>query len=257
VSGAPSASSASISAARSVIVDALHTVHPPRGDPHGPLAPALLALTVLTGLVDATSYLRLGHVFVANMTGNVVFLGFALAGAGGLTVASSLVAIAAFLLGTLIGGRIATSIGEHRGHVLRAASVVETALIAVALILALALAHPGSGAQRYAVMIPLALAMGVQNATALRLAVPGLSTTVLTRTLTGLAADSRLAGGTGSNPGRRILAITAMLVGAVIGGLLVRHVSIAAAPAVALAIAVVVALWIDHASRTPGRWASA
>src|SRR5437867_4505398 len=48
-------------------------------DPHGPLSPLLLRLTVVTGLVDAFSYLVLGRVFVANMTGNVVFLGFALA----------------------------------------------------------------------------------------------------------------------------------------------------------------------------------
>jgi hypothetical protein len=33
----------------------------------------LLTLTVVTGVVDAASYLSLGHVFVANMTGNVVF----------------------------------------------------------------------------------------------------------------------------------------------------------------------------------------
>jgi uncharacterized membrane protein YoaK (UPF0700 family) len=47
---------------------------------HGPLPALLVCLTVVTGLVDAFSYLSLGHVFVANMTGNVVFLGFALAG---------------------------------------------------------------------------------------------------------------------------------------------------------------------------------
>jgi hypothetical protein len=35
----------------------------------GPLPPLLLALTAVTGLVDAASYLKLGHVFVANMTG--------------------------------------------------------------------------------------------------------------------------------------------------------------------------------------------
>ncbi len=45
---------------------------PAAGDPHGPLPPLLLALTVVTGLVDAFSYLVLGQVFVANMTGNVV-----------------------------------------------------------------------------------------------------------------------------------------------------------------------------------------
>jgi uncharacterized membrane protein YoaK (UPF0700 family) len=50
--------------------------------PHGPLPVLLVCLTVVTGLVDAFSYLSLGHVFVANMTGNVVFLGFGLAGVG-------------------------------------------------------------------------------------------------------------------------------------------------------------------------------
>jgi hypothetical protein len=48
---------------------------------HGPLPLLLLALTVVTGLVDAVSILRLGRVFVANMTGNVVFTGFAVTGA--------------------------------------------------------------------------------------------------------------------------------------------------------------------------------
>src|ERR1700757_2252621 len=77
-----------------------------------PLSLALLTLTVSTGLVDAVSYLGLGHVFTANMTGNVVFLGFAAVGVKGLSVARSLVSLAAFLLGALIGGRIATTRGD-------------------------------------------------------------------------------------------------------------------------------------------------
>src|SRR6476661_2081834 len=60
---------------------------------HGPLPVLLVGLTVVTGLVDAFSYLRLGHVFVANMTGNVVFLGFGLAGAGDVSIVASLLAI--------------------------------------------------------------------------------------------------------------------------------------------------------------------
>ena len=51
---------------------------PARPAPAAPARPDLV-----TGLVDAFSYLVLGHVFVANMTGNVVFLGFAIAGAPG------------------------------------------------------------------------------------------------------------------------------------------------------------------------------
>ena len=78
------------------VTDVWHTLRPPEGDKHGPLAPLLLMLTVVTGLVDAYSYLVLGHVFVANMTGNVVFLAFALVGAQGFSLGASLLALAAF-----------------------------------------------------------------------------------------------------------------------------------------------------------------
>src|SRR2546423_5647454 len=64
--------------------------------------------TAITGLIDAISYLALGHVFTANMTGNVVFLAFAVAGAPGLSITRSLTALVAFLAGALIGGRVAT-----------------------------------------------------------------------------------------------------------------------------------------------------
>ena len=70
---------------------------------HGPLPLLLLGLTVVTGLVDAFSYLRLGHVFVANMTGNVIFLGFALAGVGDISIVASLLAILAFAVGATHG----------------------------------------------------------------------------------------------------------------------------------------------------------
>ncbi len=103
------------------------------GSGFGPLAPLLVAMTVVTGIVDAVSYLALGHVFVANMTGNVVFLGFALAGAGGLSVPASLVALAAFLCGAAAGGRIGARFGDRRFAHLRAAnSVTATLLVAAA-----------------------------------------------------------------------------------------------------------------------------
>jgi uncharacterized membrane protein YoaK (UPF0700 family) len=76
---------------------------PDRDGQHGPLPPLLVTMTVVTGLVDAFSYLVLGHVFVANMTGNVVFLAFALAGGGGTKSGRRLVSVAAMLVGALIG----------------------------------------------------------------------------------------------------------------------------------------------------------
>src|ERR1700674_3752931 len=72
---------------------------------HGPLPALLLVLTLITGLVDAVSYLKLGHVFVANMTGNGVFLGFAMADAREFSFPASLSAIGAFLAGAFVGAR--------------------------------------------------------------------------------------------------------------------------------------------------------
>src|SRR5437764_14305530 len=77
-----------------------------------PLTRALLVMTGTTGLVDAVSYLGLGHVFTANMTGNVVFLGFAAAGVKGLSVTRSLLSLAAFVIGAVIGGRVAKAYGD-------------------------------------------------------------------------------------------------------------------------------------------------
>ena len=68
----------------------------------------------------------------------------------------------------------------------------------------------------------LALAMGFRNATVRRLGVPDLTTTVLTMTLTGLAADSPVAGGSGKGSVRRVAAVLAMLAGALAGALLLK-----------------------------------
>ena len=87
------------------VEDVREVVVPHRGGRHGPLPPLLLCLTLVTGLVDAFSYLLLGHVFVANMTGNVVFLGFAIAGAPGFSIPASLVALGSFVCGALDRGQ--------------------------------------------------------------------------------------------------------------------------------------------------------
>jgi uncharacterized membrane protein YoaK (UPF0700 family) len=234
--------------------EAAHTFRPPPGDRHGPLVPMMLALTFVTGVVDATSYLKLGHVFVANMTGNVVFLGFALAGASGLSAASSLVALGSFLVGALAGGWLGARRAEHRGHLLRAASATQVALLAIALVLALAVSEPPHTGARYALLVAMALAMGVQNAAAQRLAVPELTTTVLTRTLTGIASEASVAGGAGSKLGRRALAVAAMLLGALAGALLVLHVAIAVALAVAGAIVLAVGIAVHIVSRPEAPW---
>src|SRR6202795_307070 len=67
---------------------------------------ALLGMTVVTGLVDAVSFLSLGRVFTANMTGNIVLLAFATAHVSGLSIARSLTALLGFLVGAILGGRV-------------------------------------------------------------------------------------------------------------------------------------------------------
>lgn len=187
-----------------------------------PLTLALLALTFASGMVDAVSYLGLGRVFTANMTGNLVLLGFGIAHSGGLPVLSPTISLGSFALGAAIGGLLGTHLGARHALHVGAAWTLQATLLACATILAAA-AHPHAGsALRDVVIGLLALAMGVQTATARRLAVPDLPTTVITQTLTGLVADSRLFGGSGSGTARRGSAVAAMLGGAVVGALLLK-----------------------------------
>jgi uncharacterized membrane protein YoaK (UPF0700 family) len=237
--------------------DLVATLRPRRDSPDGPLPPLLLALTLVTGLVDATSYLRLGHVFVANMTGNVVFLGFGIAGAGGISISASLTALGSFLVGGVAGGRIGARWSVNRGRHLTATAAMELLLVAGGLVvMAFSTRHIGDGS-RYAVIILLAVAMGVQNATARKLAVPDLTTTVLTMTLTGVAADSVLAGGPGSKSARRALSVAAMLLGAFIGGLLVLKIDNPAPLALATALLAVVSFVTYRAARRSPAWTHA
>ena len=221
---------------------------------HGPLVVLLLALTMVTGLVDSISYLKLGHVFVANMTGNVVFLGFAVADSQEFSIPASLAAVAAFLGGALAGGRLGSSAGKHRGRLLALATSIEVALIGAALVVsALAFDLDGERA-RYSLIVLLALTMGLQNAVARRLGVPDLTTTVLTLTLTGFAADSKMAGGRSTYRGRRLMATLSMLLGAAVGAVLIFHIGVIAVLAVALAMLGSVGLAGWRVSSTTAPW---
>ncbi|TDU04807.1 uncharacterized membrane protein YoaK (UPF0700 family) [Streptomyces sp. 846.5] len=206
--------------------DARATLVPDLQGRQGPLPPLLIALTVVTGLVDAFSYLVLGRVFVANMTGNVIFMAFSLAGSRDFSLSASLVALVGFAAGALLGGRLANRFPHHRGRLLLAAVLVETALVLFAYAGTEVFADPTSGWVRYLLVALLGVAMGTQNAAARRLAVPDLTTTVLTLTITGIAADGRLAGGADSKAGRRLLSTASMFIGALVGGLLALHGSI-------------------------------
>ncbi|MGA3184942.1 MAG: YoaK family protein [Candidatus Dormibacteria bacterium] len=226
---------------RSLLTDVRDTLFPGRGAKYGLLPPLLIGLTVITGLVDAFSYLTLGHVFVANMTGNVVFLAFGLVGVGGFTVVTSLVAIGAFILGALGGGLFRSRLSPRLRRQLAVATGTQLLLLVAGVILCAVAGGAIEGGLRYGLVAVLAVAMGIQNATARGLAVPDLTTTVLTMTITGIAADTRAAGGTGSRAGRRLISIAAMLGGAVVGAVLILRGQVIASLVVAVILLAVVA----------------
>jgi len=244
----------------------------------GPLPGLLLILTVATGVVDAVSILSLGRVFVANMTGNVVFAGFAVVGAPGFSLSASLFALAGFLVGAAVGGGLIAWVGRDRAALLRAGTAVEVVLVTAALLLAGLSGDPGvshgtlsmaggpfgpyvtAGAAAL-----LALAMGIQNAVARKLAVPDMTTTVLTMLLTGLGADFRAVirerrridradRAALADLGRRLLVVAAMLAGAVSAAWLVLNVSPLSALALATGLLALAAIGAAVAASRPGDW---
>lgn len=194
---------------------------------HGPLPALLLLLTVFTGLIAAISILGLGRVFVANMTGNIVFIGFAMAGAPGYSLWGSLVALFGFLAGASVGGILISQFGTHRGKLLRNALILQFALFLAVLVISIVAETTLSAGPQLVMIAISAVALGIQNAVARRLGVPDMTTTVLTMTLTGIGSDLRkrdLATAT-----RRLIAVLAMLIGALIGAILVLQLGVSAA----------------------------
>jgi uncharacterized membrane protein YoaK (UPF0700 family) len=243
----------------------------------GPLPGLLLILTAVTGVVDAVSILSLGRVFVANMTGNVVFAGFAVVGAPGFSLSASLFALAGFLLGAAVGGAMITWSGRDRGLLLRASTAAEVVLAAAALLLVVLSGDPGVSHGTLAVSgsfgpniadgvaALLAIAMGIQNAVARKLAVPDMTTTVLTMLLTGLGADFRAVirergrvdradRAALSDLSRRLLVVATMLAGGVSAAWLVLNVSPLAALALGTALLALAAFGAALAASRPGDW---
>ena len=219
---------------------------------HGPLPALLLVLTVATGVVDAVSILALGRVFIANMTGNIVFIGFALAGAPGFSLQAALIALAGFLVGAGIGGPVIGRWRTARGRLLAVVTSAELVLLVAALAIAAASAEPFAAAPRDLIAVLGAIALGMQNAAARELAVPDATTTVLTMTLTGFAADLRQ-----RNVQvliRRMLAVAAMLIGVFAGAMLVLRRSAASALVLAVALVAVACAGAWVVGRRPGAW---
>jgi uncharacterized membrane protein YoaK (UPF0700 family) len=223
---------------------------------HGPLPGLLLALTVLAGVVDATSILRLGNVFVATMTGNLVFIGLAAAGAKGFAVGTSALALGGFIVGVLIGGRACDAARSHRGVALRNVLAVKLCLATVVTVIAIVTGPRFPIAARDTIVVLLAMSMGAQLAAIRFLKVPDLMTVVLTLTITGVLTE-RKRGWHDPAMLRRGLSVIAFAVGALSGALLILYAGgPAASLSLGLAIIVATAIAAYLVSRDTPSWAA-
>ena len=216
---------------------------------------ALLGITAVTGLVDAVSFLSLGRVFTANMTGNIVFLAFATAHVSGLSIAHSLTALLAFLIGAILGGRVmARANADSQVRFTAQAFLLEVAFLFAASFCGIGyrgdlLEH---SFQPFALIALTALAMGTRNAAVRKLAIPDLTTTVLTLTITGIGADSSLANGNNPRLARRVESVAAMFLGAALGAVVI-HYSISAALWLATAISAACSAALFRSEPTPDK----
>jgi uncharacterized membrane protein YoaK (UPF0700 family) len=161
-------------------------------------------------------------------------------------------ALAGFLLGAAAGGPVVSRFRRARGRLLAVVTTTELVLLAAAVVIATLAGEPFAATPRDLIVLVAATALGLQNAAARELAVPDATTTVLTMTLTGFAADLRQ--GNGAVLLRRLLAVGAMLLGAFAGAALVVRESASWALALALLLVALVCAGAWVFGGRPGGW---
>lgn len=202
---------------------------------------ALVLLTAVAGMIDAVAFLGLEQVFCANMTGNVVLLGLGIADAPGLSIGGPAVALAAFLLGAGLTGRIERR-GRSRRHYVRQMVKIELLVVAVAALIAIGF-DPADELRRMLIIAILASLMGARNETIRRIDLPELRTTVMTLAIAGFAAHEAEGARHDWGDRLRFIGIAAMVAGAVVSALVVLDtdviwalVAIAAVEVITLAV---------------------
>ncbi|OBH85489.1 hypothetical protein A5681_17185 [Mycobacterium scrofulaceum] len=199
---------------------------------------ALLLLTFATGLADSISILVLGHVFVANMTGNVIFLGFWLAPRTSIDLTAVVVALPMFVCTTILSGRISRHFADRTRQWITTVLATEiTLLVTLAILAGAGILHYHNNTKLIMIGV-LAVTFGLQHSSARQFGIQELSTTVLTSTIVSLGLDSRLAGGSGERQALRLSVVLTMCAGAFLGASMSRFV---VAPVFAVTAAVVAA----------------
>jgi uncharacterized membrane protein YoaK (UPF0700 family) len=219
-------------------------------EPHGsprwiadPRTRRLLMLTFVTGIVDTVTFLGLGQVFSAMQTGNVIFLGFGIAGSADTSIVAPLIALGAFVVGGSLAAGLAAGGDPSQARGPRAAMVVEVLLLGAAAVVAAVVDVVPDEPAAYASIGLLAMAMGLRNTVARRVGGPNLATTVLNLTFTAFTAHSAMSVASGRDLTERVAAVLAILTGAITGALLLKT---SLALPIAAAVAITLAARVGH-----------
>jgi uncharacterized membrane protein YoaK (UPF0700 family) len=185
----------------------------------------LITLTFGAGAVDAISYLGLGKVFTANMTGNIVLLGIAVARGADPEALRAGISLVAYIVAVFLGGRLVTVWPRpERWPVGVSLALAADGVAQAGLWAGWLLSHGHSGTELTAVLVGTsALAMGLQSGAAHALGVSGLTTTYVTGTLTGLVGQLAEEAGSPAERLRRGLALVALFGGAALAVVLILH----------------------------------
>ncbi|MCU1306590.1 MAG: hypothetical protein JWN45_1285 [Acidobacteriaceae bacterium] len=188
----------------------------------------LNALAVSSGAVDAISYLSLGKVFSAFMTGNIAFLGLRIAGAGGPGKVAILVAMIAFAVGVYISARVVRPTEGSGVWPQRVTVALSISLIPHAAFVAIWFASNGQPSINvsYVLLGVWGIAMGMQSAAVRNLHVEGVFTTAATATIIVLVSDFANWSVTAAERRRLAGVLVSLFVGATAGGLLLVHAQI-------------------------------
>ncbi|MGI5272468.1 YoaK family protein [Nonomuraea sp. CA-218870] len=186
-----------------------------RSRSEGPLPKLLLLITVSSGMLDTVSFFDLGNVFVAAMTGNLVFLGIGMIGLGAFSPAA--LSLSSYAVGAICGGRLAFLKVTDRGLLLLLGTTAHAVVVMIAALLVTCYGME-EALVRNVVLVLLALSMGWQYSLVLRLKVPDLTTTVVTTTITRLFGQPSPY----DTQRRRVLMIGSLLCGVLIAALLRR-----------------------------------
>lgn len=184
---------------------------------HRSYTAGLLLLTASTGAIDAVSYLSLDRVFTGNMTGNVLFIGFALVGVADIPLLNNIIALVGFVVGSILGGRLVGRGHKEKLPISSAWVLIVGGVIAIGLGVFWVLVGDLPHTTILVTTFLLAAVMGAQVSAVKPVGNSDITTIVVTNTLANLARDSRLGGGKGQAWVHRLLAVVCMGVGAAIG----------------------------------------